>query len=213
MTQEADLISLHKYPTAPMPWVTKKPGDSYVWGDYVLLFQVHPPMIADGMQMMAAFLEKGKVQPGASASPALTYLYSLTVLYRRQINPSSRPVRLFGLEQVDMAKAPPELRDHAPADMPPMIGEFAPGARFNLGEYSGNLVYRDVRDKLLECARRSLGLTGEPEWIGAVADAKGHPKTGIQKGALDLPASRKAGCLSCIAILSGAGALALDLIQ
>ena len=213
MTQEDDLISLTECPTAPMPWVTKKPGDAYVCEDYVLLFQVEPPTIVDGISAISAIVGKkgkGELVPPSSA---MTYLYSLSVLYRRQVNPSARPVRLFGLEQVDVTKVPPDLRDLAADSMRPMIGEFTPTGHLNYGEYSGRLVYGDVREALLECAKRSLRLTGEPEWIGTVADAKGHPKTGIEKGPLDVAVARKSGCLSCIAVVTGAALLGLDLLH
>jgi hypothetical protein len=94
-----------------------------------------------------------------------------------------------------------------------MIGEFTPTAHLNHGEYGGKLTYRDARQALLATAKVSLGLAGEPEWIGTVADAKGHPKTGIQKAALKDVVSHKSGCLSCIAIVTGAGLLAADLIH
>ena len=213
MTYEDNLIALTEVPTGPMPWVTSEPGDAYVWGDYVMLYQVRPPTIADGVATIAAFVRKDVKGLGQFRSSPMTYLYSLTVLYRRQVYPSARPVRLFGLEQLDRTKVPPEHRALVSDNMPPMIGEFRKGSHLNYGAYAGKPTYEAVRKALLECARASLDLTGEPERIGTVADAKGHPKTGIAKESAANATTPKAGCLACISVLLGAGVLACNLLH
>lgn len=209
MPVQDELINFSQWPTAPMPWLSREPGDSYIWEDYVLLFQVGPPTIADGMRFMSDALKNGPASHINLATSAVVYRYSLTVLFRRHINPSERPVRLFGLEQIDMNKVSPDLKKLMPKTgtsiMPPVIGEFTPRARYNHGYYSGNIEYKEVRHALIECARKSLDLTGKPEWIGTLADAKGHPKTGFPAGEPQEEPSPKSGCLSCLLLASGVG--------
>lgn len=84
---------------------------------------------------------------------------------------------------------------------PLMIGLFAGETRLNLGEYEGDTIPQIVRQRFFEILGRQLGVSGQPKMIGDIAQAHGHPETG-------LPAKKKnSGCLPVILLCIGIGGL------
>jgi len=84
---------------------------------------------------------------------------------------------------------------------PLMIGLFAGETRLNLGEYEGDTSPHSVKRRFFEILRRQLGVSGQPKMIRDVAQAHGHPETG-------LPAKKKnSGCLPVILMCIGIGVL------
>jgi hypothetical protein len=66
------------------------------------------------------------------------------------------------------------------------VGTEDSNIHFNLGEYEGDLRADAVRTRLFEIVGKRLQLTGMPTKLGTLADAKGHPETGV---ALENPAA------------------------
>lgn len=181
-----DLIALEKWPSMPSPWSSDTPGETWVWGDFFLILQSNPKLVAALMAEMQ----------GRSLPPqTLSYPYALTVFYRRDRNPhgpSSRPVATMTLEKADLSAL------GGPKVGPIMVGLFLPVQRLNFGEYSGSQSMDAVRLHFFELLKNQIPVTGQPRRIGTMADAYGHPDTG-------LPARKeKSGCLGALLIVGGA---------
>lgn len=189
-----DLIELSRWPTMAAPWSTTGKGETWVWGDFFVLFQTNPKVLGEVLSKVLKMDEMKNL--------ALSYPYAATVFYRLDKSPhgaSSRPVLSVGLEAVDyekvqgvsrQAKSDPELRK-------PVIGLFNAGVRMNFGRYGGDLRADLVREVLFEQIERHLPVTGKPRLIGTIDDAHGHPDTG-------LPAKRKAGSVWPYVLFGGA---------
>ena len=122
------------------------------------------------------------------------------------------------LEQADMgmlakmlgSEAGELLQAEGSSKMGPlMIGLFTGETHLNLGAYEGDTSPQAVKRRFFEILSRQLGASGQPKMIGDLAQAHGHPETG-------LPTKKKnSGCapviLLCIG-LGGLGALGLKLI-
>jgi hypothetical protein len=92
---------------------------------------------------------------------------------------------------------------------PLMIGLFTGETRLNLGEYEGDTSPQLVRRRFFEILGRQLGVSGQPKMLGNLAQAYGHPETG-------LPAKKKnsdcaAMALLCISV-AGLGAYGIPML-
>lgn len=206
------LLELTKWPTLPAPWSSVDDGETWVWGDYFLTFQKKPKTVLDlAMEM----------QQKRAEHRGITYHYAMSVFYRIDRNPhgpSHRPIMTVALEQADMGMLADMLGnlagEHIQAEVgskmgPLMICLFVGEARLNLGEYEGDTNPQVVKRRFFEILGRQLGVSGQPKMIGDLAQAHGHPDTG-------LPAKKKnSGCapmiLLCIGI-AGMGAWGLKFI-
>lgn len=84
---------------------------------------------------------------------------------------------------------------------PLMIGLFTGETRLNLGDYEGDTSPQSVKRRFFEILGRQLGVSGQPKMIGDLAQAHGHPETG-------LPAKKKnSGCAPVILLCIGIGGL------
>lgn len=84
---------------------------------------------------------------------------------------------------------------------PLMIGLFTGETRLNLGEYEGDTSPQAVKRRFFEILGRQLGVGGQPKMIDDLAQAHGHPETG-------LPAKKKnSGCVPVILLCIGIGGL------
>jgi hypothetical protein len=172
-----DLIELTKWPSMPAPWSSVDPGEAWVWGDYVAILQTKPIPV---VQMMAEMTG----QKGIGDVP-IKYPFALTVFYRKDRNPhgpSSRPVLTATLERMDYATAASQgiiLPDMMPSGEAPVVqGLFTAEARFNLGDFQGELTRDSARRYFLNVLKSHFSLEGEPVKIGVIADVYGHPNTG-----------------------------------
>jgi hypothetical protein len=76
-------------------------------------------------------------------------------------------------------------------------GEF----HLNFGDYEDDVAPQAVKKHFFEILGSNLGLTGQPKMIGNLAQAHGHPETG-------LPAKKKnSGCVPMILLCIGIGGL------
>lgn len=150
-----ELLSLSTFPTMPLSWAGN-PATSQLlaWGDFYLVFAVDAPPI------------------GAIADPSLAklmqYPYSLTAFYHRDKNPhgpSARPVFSCTIEKSPVADR--------------IMGVFVGGHRIQAGHYSGPMEPEAALRALSDLAREHLGVSGEPDHIGRIIEAAGHPSTGI----------------------------------
>ena len=160
-----ELISLTTFPTMAAPWSSQDKGETWVWGSFFGTIQKEPQSIADGITAMTGWR---KPLPGS-----MVYHYVMTIFYNKDKNPhgpSSRPVLSIGIEQLKM--------EGVSMSMPIMIGIFKSGSRSNLGNYNGTLNLNDVRQKFFNIWKSELRLSGEPQKIGTMMDAWGHPQTG-----------------------------------
>lgn len=198
------LLELTKWPSLPAPWSSADDGETWVWGDFFFTFQKKPITVLD----MTV-----KMQGKEPAYKGLIYHYAMSAYYHVNKNPhgqSIRPIMTIGLEQVDhglfekmtgvntgdLAKGEPGSKMG-----PLMIGLFTNESRFNLGKYEGDISPQTIKKVFFEILGRDLGCSGQPNMIGNLAQAHGHPETG-------LPArNKKAGCASVILLFIGIGSL------
>ncbi|MCF7990940.1 MAG: hypothetical protein K9M02_10905 [Thiohalocapsa sp.] len=198
------LLELTEWPTLPAPWSSVDDGETWVWGDFFLTFQQEPKTVLDlTMEMQGTKAERG----------AMTYHYAMSVFYRIDRNPhgpSHRPIMTIALEQADMGMLAKMLGNQAGelfqaaggSTMGPlMIGLFTGETRMNLGDYNGDTSRQSVKRRFFEILGRQLGVSGRPKMIGDLAQAHGHPETG-------LPAKKKnPGCSPVIFLFMGIGGL------
>lgn len=86
------LMDLAKYPTMAAPWSSVDAGETWVWGDFFLIFQKKPEPI---IKALTGILGE-KVEDWG-----LIYHYSMSVFYRRDRNPhgpSACPIMVIALE-------------------------------------------------------------------------------------------------------------------
>ena len=176
------LLEITKWPTLPAPWSSVDAGETWIWGDFFVTFQKRPEAAADLVMRMQG------AQPRCGA---MSYHCAMCVFYRLDRSPhgpSHRPIMVIALEQLDKSKLTETLGPRVIEFMgslagdstsPPMIGLFTGEGRFNLGEYEGQATCTNVREHLFEHLGVHLGLTGSPRKIGNLADAHGHPETGL----------------------------------
>ena len=138
---------------------------------------------------------------GESRQPSsMIYLYAMTVFYRRDRNPSARPVISVGLEQVDYDVAASMGLPMVPGTPrsgkgPVFLGMFTAQGHLNLGKYDGSPDRAAIRDRFLHIVTHKLMLSESPTLIGTIADAYGHPMTGVP------PRNKSLGCVSAVAIV------------
>jgi len=198
------LLELTKWPTLPAPWSSVDAGETWVWGDFFLTFQKKPKTVLDLTMEM-----QGK----KAEYRGMTYHYAMSVFYRIDRNPhgpSHRPIMTVALEQADMgmlakmlgSEAGELLQAEGGSKMGPlMIGLFTGETRLNLGDYEGDTSSQAVKRRFFEILARQLGVSGQPKMIGDLAQAHGHPETG-------LPAKKKnSGCAPVILLCIGIGGL------
>lgn len=61
-----------------------------------------------------------------------------------------------------------------------MIGLFTGETRLNLGDFEGDTSSQAVMRRFFEILARELGVSGQPKIIGDLAQAHGHPETGLR---------------------------------
>lgn len=177
------LLEMTKWPTLPAPWSSADRGETWVWDDFFFTFQKDPVMISD----LAVGMQGGEPPFGG-----MTYHYAMPVYYRLDKNPhgpSNRPIMVIALEQLDMSKLTEVFGSRVASELlqsvlgspsaPLMIGLFTGDCRVNLGEYVGETYTAEVREHFFQVLGNHLGLKGYPREIGDLADAHGHPETGL----------------------------------
>jgi hypothetical protein len=200
-----DLLELTNWPSLPAPWSSLDAGETWVWGDFFLTFQLKPKTIFDLIMEM-----QGK----KAEYRGMTYHYAMTVFYRIDRNPhgpSHRPIMTIALEQADMDIVANMLGSEAGEllqvegenrDGPLMIGLFTCKLRYNLGKFEGDISPQAVKRKFFDILRQQLVVSGQPKMIGNLTQAHGHPETG-------LPAKKKhMGCMPLILLCIAIGILA-----
>lgn len=200
------LLELTKRPTLPAPWSSIDAGETWVWGDFYLTFQKKPKTVLDLVMEMQG--EKAEYL-------GMTYHYVMSVFYRIDRSPhglSRRPITIIALEQADMGmltnilgkKAGELFQTECGNKMGPlMIGLFKDEAHFNFGEYEGDTSPQAVKLSFFEILGRHLGVGGQPKMIGDLAQAHGHPETGLPKK------KKKSGCALMIFLCVGVGTMAV----
>lgn len=189
-----ELISLMQWPSMPAPWSSSDSGEAWVWGDYVMLLQTKPMLVAKMLSKVTGNISNQK-------SP-LSYLFAMTVFYRKDRNPhgpSGRPVLVATLEQMDYSveAVGVDLSEILSGGGAPIVkGLFDAKTRSNLGNFTEVLTRDSARKYFFDLIGRRLLLEGEPTNIGTIADVHGHPDTGW-------PAKEKntsKGCLPVVAV-------------
>lgn len=176
------LLELTNWPTLPAPWSSVDAGETWVWGDFFLTFQKKPKTILD-----LALESEGK----KAENQGIIYHYAISVFYRIDRNPhgpSHRPIMTIALEQADTGMLAKMLGDKAgglvQAEVgnkmgPLMIGLVTGKARLNFGKYEGNTSPQAIKRRFFEILRQQLGVDGQPKLLGDMAQAHGHPETGL----------------------------------
>lgn len=112
----------------------------------------------------------------------------------------------IALEQVDIGElaqltgagvSSPTNKSSGQPGMPMMIGLFFGEGRLNLGEYHDGIDPQEVREKFFAVLSQRLNMHDEPQMIGTLMQAHGHPMTG-------LPAQKKgSGCAPALLLVFG----------
>jgi len=185
-----------------------------VWDDLCLSFQTEPKTIAEPTPSQ---------QGRPPLLPPPVYYYAMAV-FRRPVSGSPRLppalVLMVTLEPFGQACGFQWARPLATytADAMTTAAEGTAGP-FQVGlvaaDYEVTLRYdgtdvapHSVRDYFINVVGRQLGMAGEPRMIGSLADARGHPETGMPAASPHPPAQRAAGCglvLLAWALLSALG--------
>ena len=143
-------IDPKEWPTLPATWSSVDNGETWVWGDFFLTFQKEPKTFAT----------------------RIIYHYSMSVFYRCDKNPhgpSWLPIMIIALEEAVINGE----------DMPLMVGLFTAAARYNFGTYEGAPSPQAVQKRFFEILGPRLGRDDQPKKIGDMAQAHGHPETGL----------------------------------
>lgn len=202
-----DLIAMTQFPSMPAPWISmdNDSSESWVWGDFFILLQIQPVTIEEMMTLAA-----GK----KFGDRNLHYLSAALVFYRKQLNPhgpSSRPVFVASLEQVDcgaamrMAKQQGiKLPEGLPTSGlgPAMLGSFEADSRKNHGPYMGNTDLKSMRSALFDLIENNVPVAGDPKKIGSLQDAQGHSLTGVKEPDNSLASTSGKGCTASFALLA-----------
>lgn len=197
-------IDLTQWHTLPAPWSSIDPGETWIWGDFFLTFQKKPKTILD----IAAEMQGKK-----SRFETVSYHYAMSVFYRIDRNlhgPSHRPILTASLEQANMDLIAEMLGTDAGQQQnkgnslgPLMLCLFTSESHLNFGEYTGDTSPQVVRQVFFELLAQQLGVSGQPKMIGTIAQAHGHPETGLPPST-----KKKSGCapvillvLSCLGVV------------
>ena len=187
------LIALSKWPTAPATWSSVDRGETWVWGDFYLTFQKKPKSVLNLTVEM-----RGK-EPEYHG---MTYHYAMCAFYRFDRNPhgpSMRPIKIVALEQADKSILAEMLGDDV-GDLlksegdskmgPLMLGLFTAKVHLNFGEYEDDMDPQTVKRHFFGILGPQLGVAGEPKLIGDLAQAHGHPETGLPAKKIEPPSTR-----------------------
>jgi len=203
-----NLIPLTKFPTIPAPLHSSDAGESWVWGDFVLVLQKNSITLAEVFNAMSP---QKTFQP-----PPVEYPYAMSVFYRPNKNPHGRskcPVMVATLERMDYAKVRERMLQMgmlkktpvsgSDSNSPTVFGVFNSHSRKNLGNFEGDLTLESVRNDFFQIIGRELALDGEPKRIGVIKDIYGHPDTGWPSEKEETSSAKtenKKGCLSVVAL-------------
>ena len=176
------LLNTAETPTQPALWISTDAGETWVWGDFFMMLQKEPVTVKENLCK-----EAGLPTPDMG----LFYPYVMTALYRLDRNPhgpSFRPVAVATLEQSDqdsfrdfMAALGAKTSSSGGGKWgPPFLCMFTPDRHLNYGRYQGDIDDREtVRAHFFAMLGEYLGLDGQPRMIGTMAQAPGHPETGL----------------------------------
>lgn len=176
------LLNTATTPTLPDLWISTDAGETWVWGDFFMMLQKEPVTVKENLCK-----EAGLPTPDMG----LFYPYVMTAFYRLDRNPhgpSFHPVAVASLEQSDqnsfrdfMAALGAKTSSSGGSKWgPPFLCMFTPDRHLNYGRYQGDIDDREtVRAHFFAMLGEYLGLDGQPRMIGTMADAPGHPETGL----------------------------------
>ena len=203
-----DLIPLTQFPTIPAPLHSSDAGESWVWGDFVLVLQKNSITLAEVFNAMSP-------QKTFQPSP-VEYPYAMSVFYKPNKNPNGQskcPVMVATLEKMDYAKVRERMLQMGmlkktpvsggDSNSPMVFGVFNSHSHKNLGKFEGELTLESVRNDFFQIIGRELALDGEPKRIGVIKDIYGHPDTGWpseKEETSSATAKNTKGCLSVVAI-------------
>ena len=170
------LIPLSKFPTIPAPWSSSDDGESWIWGDYVIILQKKPILLGQLLQ--------GKSSNSMGA--LMSYPFAMTVFYKKSVCDSSRPILIYTIEKSIAGK---------------FAGFFSATGRGTLD--SANLNMNDKESVIkffFNLMRKELFLDDEPLKIGKMNDVHGHPETGfpVKKS---VKTRNNPGCLSVVILI------------
>ena len=204
-----DLIPITKFPSIPAPLNSSDCGESFVWGDFVLILQKNPISLAEWIQKQTSKKDFG--------IPPLEYPFAMSVFYRLDKNPqgpSKRPILVATLERMNYSKVAevmkrlgkpiPEAKGN---DAPTICGIFDATKHKSIGEFDGEVTAESAKQYFFEVIARHLELSGEPRKIGVIKDIYGHPDTGWPEDkasttSKEATSKNKNGCLPLAAILA-----------
>lgn len=148
----------------PSTWCGDDPGESWLWGDYVLILQKRPVTIAQRISEIT--------KTKAAIPNLLLYPYAMSVFSKS--GSYKKPVIVATLEQL----IPLTAEWTHESEMPVVKGLFTASLRYNLGHFDQTLTPDSAREGLFEVVQKHLSLHGRPTRIGSMSDVFGNPSTG-----------------------------------
>ncbi|MDR3154041.1 MAG: hypothetical protein LBW85_07185 [Deltaproteobacteria bacterium] len=150
----------------PVPWASEDPGETWIWGEYLMTFQKNPP----------------PVKP--EAGDRILH-YAMAVF---PVGSFRRPILAVTVERF-----PPEVMElfaenEGLDEYVPLIGKdttlsmlclWTTEGHDNFGAFDPASGPEEIRRRFFGILREHLGLSGEAKLIGTLREAFGHPETGL----------------------------------
>jgi hypothetical protein len=155
------LIITSDYPTMAAPWSSSGPGQTWIWGDFILTLQEQP------VSVWAAESDPEEI---LNDPDLIEYLFAVTVFYQSDKNP---------YDSSDDGPVLSIAAERSAASESVFVGLFTAYRRINLEIYEGLLEQDAIRQCLFEHVKTMLELSGEPKYIGGLEIGIKHFETEI----------------------------------
>lgn|GEM_PF-5905509 len=183
MSQLFELIDLTKNMGMPAIWSSEKGAEGFIWGDFLLAFQVSPKTVGTVAMEMC--------NKSPSPSP-IQHLYSLIVFYRAESSPhgpSSRPILAFSIEKTNASALKSllgvEVEQEQVDDY--FVYEYNGSGHINRGTITKDLVNQEkAKELLLEMFSKRCKPFGPLESFGELKNI-----LGLNTGSITLEEARK----------------------
>jgi len=188
------LRNLQHFPINPYSFQGsfKDEGESWIWGDYVIIFQKNPPNSYEFFQgsdktPFTLKLYHKIFKPFEDECPRYTndlfkekeditlkqeWLFAMTIFYKKSVYDSTFPILIYAIDK--MIGRNPELTPiQIKSDL--QIKEKYRPNKFNIENRESVIKF------FFNAIREELSLKDEPLKIGKINDIFGHPETGFTK--------------------------------
>lgn len=183
LNSDEGFVSLRDNPSMPAMWDSIDEGETWDWGDYVLVLQKRPRILAHYICDLANAKKTELNDSEAinkdieSHNNKLRYLYCLSAFYKENESSlcmvSSRPAFVLTIEQVNYSSFinEPDMKDvldECDIDgwATPVFCAFVPKGRFNFGNVQVGFDKEKAKHVFFEKLKEHI--TGQPKFIGSI---------------------------------------------